>query len=96
MKNSLAIPMCTIATTSLLFLSTCKKESLKCEEWEVEDAKHNIGGCIDWSCAGSRSYHLIFCGESLKEARAGNTIVLSEDQCCKRTRTFIRFIQKVQ
>ena len=76
--------------------SACSKESPpECEEWEIVDERANIGGCIDFSCSGSRTLQLIFCGSSLKDAKAGNTIVTSQDQCCLKTRTFKRFIRKV-
>ena len=83
-----------LAFTALLPIPSCSKISLpKCEEWEVTDAKFSMGGCIDWSCGGSRTLQLIFCADALNEAKAGNTVIISEDQCCKKTRTFVRFIR---
>ena len=83
-----------LAVILLLAISGCSKVSLpKCEEWEITDEKFSMGGCIDWSCGGRRTYQLTFCGSSLDNAKAGNTIVISEDQCCKKTRTFVRFIR---
>jgi len=80
----------------LFTLSSCSKINLpQCEEWEVVIERFNIGGCIDWSCAGSRTLQLSYCGAALKDAKAGNTITTSEDQCCKKTLTFKRFIRKV-
>ena len=88
-KNSLAAIV-------LLTFSACSKENPpQCEEWEVTDARYNVGGCIDFSCAGSRTLQLSFCGDDLKDAKTGNTVIISEDQCCKKTRTFKRFIRKV-
>ncbi len=80
-----------------LTFSTCSKEKPPaCEEWEVEDAGFNVGACNTFSCVGSRTLQLIFCRDALKDAKAGNEIILSEDQCCIRTRTFKRFIRTVE
>lgn len=86
-----------ILTVSIIltFTSCTKEKEAQCEEWEVEYEKFNIGGCNDFSCSGSRTVQLIFCGSSLKDAKAGNIITTSEDQCCKKTMTFKRFIKKV-
>lgn len=82
--------------TSMVFtLFSCKKTAAQCEEWEVTDEKFGNGGCIDLSCSGSRTLLLIFCGDDLKNAKAGNTITLSEDPCCKKTRTFNHFVKKI-
>ncbi len=86
-----------LAAILLLTFSACSKENPpQCEEWEIVDERFNIGGCNGYGCSGSRTLQLIFCGEALKDAKAGNTIILSEDQCCKKTRTFTRFIQFIQ
>jgi hypothetical protein len=88
------IIMVSLAAILFMALSSCSKEDPpQCERWEVVDEGFNIGGCIDWSCAGSRTLQLDFCGNALKDAKAGNIIILSEDQCCKKTMTFKRFIR---
>ena len=75
----------------LLAFSACSKlKSLKCEKREVED--EGIVSCVDWNCTGSQTHQLSFCGDELKDAKVGNTITLSEDDCCKKTRTFLRSI----
>lgn len=62
-----------------LTFSTCSKEKPPaCEEWEIEDARFNVGACNDLSCSGSRTLQLIFCRDALKDAKAGNEIILSE------------------
>jgi len=97
MKTSLIniVTMISLSATLFLAVSSCSKENLPgCERWEVTD-EHFTGGCIDLSCSGSRTLQLDFCGEGLKDAKIDNTVILSEDQCCKRTRTFKRFIKKV-
>ena len=94
----LTITRLTYFLTVILWLniSACSKASLpNCEEWEITDEKFSTGGCIDWSCGGRRIYQLIFCGNSLDNAKSGNTIVISEDQCCKKTRTFVRYIRNM-
>jgi hypothetical protein len=81
------------AAILLLTFSACSKESLpKCEKWEVQDEGSLKGGCfIDLGCE-SHTLQLSFCGDALKDAKAGNTITLSEDDCCKKTRTFVRIV----
>ena len=81
-----------VAILLLAFLACSKYNPPECEKWEVVDEGHNIGGCIDFGCVG-RTYQLFFCGDALENAKAGNTITLSEDQYCKKTRTFVRFIE---
>jgi hypothetical protein len=83
-----------LAAILFLAVSSCSKENLpKCEKWEVTDEGVLLNGCIiDLGC-GTRTLQLDFCGDGLKDAKAGNTIILSEDQCCKKTRTFERFIR---
>ena len=78
-------------TAILFFFSSCKKNKLPvCEKWEVKYEYFNIGACIDFSCAGSRTMQLNFCDKDLEEAKVGYTKIVSQDQCCKRTMTFIR------
>jgi hypothetical protein len=79
----------------LAFSASSKENPHECEEWEVVIERFNIDGCIDWSCAGSRTLQLSYCGDALKDAKVGNTVILSEDQCCKKTLTFKRFIRKM-
>jgi hypothetical protein len=98
MKTSLINIMTMVSLSAILSLavSSCSKENPPpCEEWEVEEERFNIGGCNNWGCAGSRTYQLSFCGDALKNANAGNIMILSEDQCCKKTLTFKRFIRKL-
>ena len=75
------------------FFATCVKVNTpKCEVWEVTDEKNYLGSGIDWSCAGKRTYQLVFCGDALKDARPGNTKVIGGGDC-QTTRTFVRFIR---
>jgi len=75
------------------FLATCVKVNTpKCEEWEVTDQKNYLGTGIDWSCSGKRTYQLVFCGDQLKNARPGNSIVIGGGDC-QTTRTFNRFVK---
>jgi len=82
-----------IAAILLLAFSACSKQSLpKCEKWKVQDEAYLKGGCFaDFDC-GSRTSQLLFCGDALKDAKAGNTITLSEDDCCKKIRTFVNIV----
>lgn len=78
--------------------SSCKKVSTHCEEWEVTDDRISInsgnGTClIDLGCGGSRTLSLVFCGDGLKDAKPGNTVVISDDGCCRLTRTFKRLLR---
>ena len=76
------------------FLATCTKTNKqKCEVWEVTDTKKYIGSGIDWACAGSRTYQLVFCGDGLKDASPGNKKVIGTGGDCETTRTFVRFIK---
>jgi len=79
----------------LLAFSACSKLKLpKCEKWEVVDEGILVGqGCvIDLSCGSHHTHQLSFCGDALKDAKVGNKISLGEDDCCKKTRTFVRLI----
>ena len=76
-----------------LFFTTCAKTSLQCEKWEVKYENFSLNGCLDLSCAGSRTMQLNFCGDALKNAGVGNTEIISEDQCCKKTMTYMRLIK---
>jgi len=93
LNKIIAITKVSIAVILLLTISGCSKYNPpECEKWEVVDDGQVINGCIDFGCLG-RTYQLLFCGDALKDAKAGNTITLSEDQCCRKTRTFVRFIE---
>lgn len=85
-----------LAAIFLLAFSACSKEIMpKCEKWEVEDAGSFINnpGCGFYSDCGRKTLQLSFCGDALKDARAGNTILLGEYNCCRKTRTFIRLMR---
>jgi len=92
------LPMIKVIKLLLIAMLLCvsrsctKENSQKCEKWEVTYESFNIGACIDFSCGGRRTVQLFFCDKDLANARPGNTIIISQDQCCKKTMTFIRFI----
>ena len=83
-----------LLTSLLIIINSCSKyDPPKCELWEVRDYEYSTGnsGCgIDWSCGGSRTMQLNFCGDALDDARVGNSIFINDETCCKKTRTFIR------
>lgn len=88
MKTSLAI------IAIVFFLTTCiKVKDRNCEEWEVTDHKTYHGAGIDWSCAGSRTYQLVFCDNELSNVTPGYTKTIGSGDCVT-TRTFNRFIRK--
>jgi hypothetical protein len=96
-KQIAALRMLAIVLFIFTF-SSCSKVSSQCEEWEVTDERFGIGAgngsCeIDLGCIGSRALNLVFCGDGLKDAKAGNTIVISDDGCCRLTRTFKRLLR---
>ncbi|HEX6332868.1 MAG TPA: hypothetical protein VFZ78_01505 [Flavisolibacter sp.] len=77
----------------MILLISCAYEAPDCEKWEIRDDEYvnvNPPCGINWACGGSRTMQLTFCGESLEDAKAGNTINLNNDPCCRKTRTFIR------
>ena len=75
----------------LTLLTACGKfKDSDCELWEVTDREYSVSGCIDWSCGGSRTLELYFCGAARDSAFVGNTVILRDDQCCKKIRTFNR------
>jgi hypothetical protein len=79
--NIIAITKVSMLFVLLLAFSACSKsKSSKCEKWEVVD--EGIMACADLSCIG-RTHQLSFCGDALKDAKVGNMITLSEDDCCK-------------
>jgi len=73
--------------------SSCKKVSNHCEEWAVTDEPVAYGSCISDICGGGGTFKLVFCGDGLKDAKAGNTVVISDDGCCRLTRTFKRLVR---
>ena len=82
-----------LISSAITFFSCSKDDSRKCELWEVKDQEHSTvsSSCgINWSCGGSRTLQLYFCDAALQDASVGNTVILSDDPCCKKTRTFIR------
>jgi hypothetical protein len=94
LKNAKRVTVTSLLIVCLLVFSSCSKESIpKCEKWEVEDVGHFKDGCLfSFSCR-ERTLQLSFCGDGLKEAKAGNTITIGGSDCCKTTRTFIRKVQ---
>ena len=91
MKGLKIVP---IIMVLLLYAGCIKDQNLKCEVWEVRDACVVTDPTyIDWRCSGSRTLQLAFCGASLNDAKAGNTIILRQDEHEKKTRTFIRFVR---
>ena len=72
-------------------VSSCSKyKPPECEKWEVKE--EGALKCIaDFSCI-NRTRQLQFCGDALKDASAGNTIIIRDDDCCKVTRTFMRIV----
>ena len=71
------------------FQLSCKKTD-RCETWEVSDSCTETGSCYYLGCNNrSGTFQKGFCGEGLKDARAGNTIII-EGGCTTITRTFIR------
>ncbi|MGH2563002.1 MAG: hypothetical protein ACRDE5_00720, partial [Ginsengibacter sp.] len=78
--------------------SSCTKQTTDCEVWEVTYGSPEggtIGSCgIDLNCGDHRTLQLLFCGDRLKDAKAGNTIIINDDSCCTKTMTFNRFIKK--
>ena len=75
--------------------SSCKKVSSQCEEWQVTDERSGMGsGCvIDLGCGGSKTLNLVFCGDGLKDAKPGNIVIISDDACCRVTRTFRHLVR---
>jgi len=90
-KLILALKILAAALIILIF-SSCTKEASHCEEWEVMDEYSVNGSCL--LCGGSnKTLNLVFCGDGLKDARSGNTVVISDDGCCRLTRTFKRLLR---
>ena len=93
MKTSLINIVTELSLSAILFLavSSCSKyKPPECEKWEVKE--EGALKCIaDFSCI-DRTRQLQFCGDALKDAYAGNTLIIRDDDCCKVTRTFIRIV----
>lgn len=88
-----------LVSASIVFtFSSYTKQKVECELWEVTYNSHavgTIGSCIiNLNCGGPQTLQLLFCGDNLKNAKAGNTITINEDSCCTKTMTFNRFIRK--
>jgi hypothetical protein len=81
------------AVLIILIFSSCAKETSHCEEWEVTDEPVVYGSCIIDLCSGGGTFKLVFCGDSSKDAKAGNTVVISDDGCCRLTRTFRHLVR---
>src|SRR5450631_2007013 len=80
------------AALIILIFSSCTKETSHCQEWEVTDELSVYGSCT--MCGGvTGTFNLVFCGDGLKDAKPGNTVVLSDDGCCRRIRTFKRLVR---
>ncbi len=91
-KGISTLKMLTAALIILIFSSCTKETKNHCEEWEVTDEYSIIGACT--FCGGTNTtLTQVFCGDSLKDAIAGNTIVLSDDGCCRLIRTFQHLIR---
>jgi hypothetical protein len=81
------------AALTILVFSSCTKETSHCEEWEVTDEPVVYGSCVLDLCSGGGTFKLVFCGDGLKDAKTGNTVVISDDGCCRLTRTFKRLLR---
>ena len=82
------------AALIILIFSSCTKETSHCEEWEVTDESSVYGNCTIDLCGGNTgNLNLIFCGDGLKDAKPGNTVIISDDGCCRLTRTFKRLVR---
>ena len=96
LTNTITLAKGILAAIFILTFSACSKILPNCEKWEVEDVGTaiNTPGCgiIVWDC-GQKTLQLSFCGEALKDAIAGHTILLGEYDCCRKTRTFKRRIR---
>ena len=80
-----------MAAIILLTFTACSKYVSECEEWEVEHMEFITGACfISLGCGGNDTRQMFICGEALKDAKPGNSIILRENQCCRYTRRFIR------
>lgn len=83
-----------LATTALAVyaLSACEKIS-ECETWTVYETCSETGSCYYVDCVRYQlgNHEVQICGESLSDAREGNTITIY-NTCTTRQRTFIRRI----
>ncbi len=93
LKRQISILKMLIIALIILIFSSCKKEKSHCEEWEVTDEHTIYGNCLLDLCGGDGTYKLVFCGNGLKDAKPGNTVVTSDDGCCRLTRTFKRLLR---
>ena len=93
MKTSLINVATELSLSAILFLavSSCLKSNLpECEKWEVKE-EGAIRCWADFSCT-DKTRQIILCGDGLKDASAGNTVIIRDDDCCRLTRTFIRIV----
>jgi H+/gluconate symporter-like permease len=94
-KQISTLKMLAVALIILIF-SSCTKETSHCQEWEVTDERSVYGSCQIDLCGGSTgTFNLVFCGDGLKDAKPGNTVVISDDRCCRLIRTFKRLVQSL-
>jgi len=89
------ISLLKMLTTALIIysFSSCIKVKNHCEQWEVTDERTLNGSCTFDLCSGGGTFNMVFCGDGLKDAKPGNTIVINNDGCCILTRTFKRMIR---
>ena len=79
-----------IALAFLFLIQLSCKKSDRCETWEVNDSCTETVSCYYLGCNNrTDTFQKGFCGEGLKNARAGNTIII-ECGCTTITRTFVR------
>jgi len=91
LNNLIAIIKLSLAILLLVAYLSCSKSSLpKCEKWEVKE-EGTLKCLIDFSCV-SRTRQILLCGDALKDASAGNIVIIRDDDCCRTTRTFIRIV----
>jgi hypothetical protein len=93
MKTSLINIIIKGSLAAILFLavSSCLKSNLpKCEKWEVKE-EGALGCWVEFSCT-DKTRQVILCGDGLKDASAGNIVIIRDDDCCEVTRTFIRLV----
>ena len=81
------------AALIILVFSSCTKETSHCEEWEVTDEPVVYGSCILDLCSGRGTFKLVLCRDGLKDAKPGNTVVISDDGCCRWYRTFNHLVR---
>jgi hypothetical protein len=93
LKKQISILKMLAAMLFIFTFSSCSKVSSHCEEWEVTDEHTIYGTCLLDLCGGDGTYKLVFCGDGLKDAKPGNSVVINDDGCCRLTRTFKRLVR---